>query len=178
MSDLKSDEIVVMLNGKRSYTSPTVSGNRVSLAIADVKYSIVAVDENGEPLRVDESGRIFLSDSRTFMIDVSGLRSDETHELWMYSEPQLLSTFTGPAAGESVSKLVEIPGDADSGWHSVVLSGESASGDAFAASLRVNIPQDDNVVIKIATSVWVWALLVIAVSVALLLPGRSSRRRV
>ena len=177
MSDLKSDEIVVMLNGKRSFTNPTVNGNRVSLAIADVRYAIVAVDENGEELRVDDSGRIFLNDTRTFLIDISGLDAGSEHELWMYSEPRLLTTLTGPAVGESVNALVRIPGDADSGWHSVVLAGETSTGDAFAASLRVNVPQDENVVIKIATSAWVWALLVVAVAVALLLPSRSSRRR-
>lgn len=177
MNSLGEEEIVVVLNGKRAYTNPTVSGNKVTLAIADVRFTIVARDRAGSNLTIDSQGRVLLNDSRTFAIDVSGLHKTKTHSVWMYSEPQLLESFTVSPSAESVSKEIDIPKDANAGWHSVVLSGTSAAGDEFAASLRVNVPAEENLVLKIATSGWVWALLIGAVASALVLPSRSRSRR-
>jgi|GEM_PF-6753825 len=177
MNSLSEDEIVVVLNGKRAYTNPTVTGNKVTLAIADVRFTIVARDKAGSNLTIDSQGRVILNDSRTFVIDVSGLHKSATHSVWMYSEPQLLDSFTVPPFAKSVSKEIVVPKDADAGWHSVVLSGTSEIGDEFAASLRVSVPAEENMVLKIATSGWVWALLVGAVASALMLPSRSRSRR-
>ncbi|MFZ9931524.1 MAG: hypothetical protein ACO3GZ_12030 [Ilumatobacteraceae bacterium] len=164
------------MNGKPADMSMNVANGTVSLGVAGATFQIIAKDETGTPLKIDESGRVLLNDTRSFGVSVAGLAPGTDYEIWLYSTPMKLGKHTTSTTNGSHTASVSLPEDTDDGWHSVVFTGKTNTGAEISVSGRLRVPTDTNIVIEVARSAWVWVLIIGAIFFALVLPGRSRRR--
>ncbi len=175
MDEVATNETIAIVNGKPADMSMNVANGTVSLGAAGATFQIIATDEAGTPLKIDESGRVLLNDTRSFGVSVAGLAPGTQYEIWLYSTPMKLGKYTTSTNGSHTAS-VSLPEDADDGWHSIVFTGKTNTGAEISVSGRLRVPTDTNIVIEVARSAWVWVLIIGAIFVALVLPGRSRRK--
>jgi hypothetical protein len=175
MNNVDSDETIAIVNGQPAEMSKNVANGTVSLAVAGATFQIIATDQTGTALEIDESGRVLLNDTRSFSVATPGLAPDTDYEIWLYSTPTKLGNYTTSSNG-SHTATITVPDDIDGGWHSLVFTGTTNTGSEITVSGRLRIPTDTNIVIEVARSAWVWVLIIGAIFVALVLPGRSRRK--
>jgi hypothetical protein len=175
MADVAADETIAIVNGQPAEMLMNVANETVSLEVAGATFQIIATDEAGTPLKIDESGRVLLNDTLTFGVSVGGLAPETEYGVWFYSTPIELGKYTTSANG-SHSARISLPQDAEDGWHSIVFTGKTNTGAEISVSGRLRVPTGTNIVIDVARSAWVWVLIIGAIFFALVLPGRSRRK--
>jgi hypothetical protein len=175
MDDVAADETIAIVNGQPAEMSMNVANGAVSLEVAGATFQIIATDEVGTSLKIDESGRVLLNDTLTFGVSVGGLAPETEYEVWLYPTPMELGKYTTSANGSHTARI-SLPKDAEDGWHSIVFTGKTNTEAEVSVSGRLRVPTDTNIVIKVARSAWVWVLIVGAIFFAFVLPGRSGRK--
>jgi hypothetical protein len=175
MADVAVDETIAIVNGQPAEMLMNVANETVSLEVAGATFQIIATDEAGTPLKIDESGRVLLNDTLTFGVSVGGLAPETEYGVWFYSTPIELGKYTTSANG-SHSARISLPQDVEDGWHSIVFTGKTNTGAEISVSGRLRVPTGTNIVIDVARSAWVWVLVIGAIFFALVLPGRSRRK--
>ncbi|MGA0118550.1 MAG: hypothetical protein ACO3JF_09200 [Ilumatobacteraceae bacterium] len=176
IDQIATDETIAIVNGKPADMSMNVANGTVSLEVASATFHIIATDKAGTPLKIDESGRVFLNDTRSFGVSAAGLIPKTQYEIWLYSTPMKLGKFMTSINGSHTANI-SLPENAEEGWHNIVFTGRTITGAEISVSGRLRVPTDTNIVIDLARSTWVWVLVVGAIFFALLLPGRFRSRR-
>lgn len=173
---LEDSESLGLVDGKPVDVETRVGDGTVVVVVGATSLQIATADGSDTPLRVDADGRVFLHDDMAFKVFILGLGPDEDFELWLYSTPIRVVSGRATATG-GYTGTARMPSGAPRGWHNLVLAGTRADGKSVAVSVPVNLPQQTNVVVKIARSAWVWVLIALAVFAAIALPGGGRRRR-
>lgn len=162
------------VDGKVVTTKLSRLDNSIVVEAGGIKVDVYAVDNDAVRIPLNDQGVLEISGADTIVLDGEGYEPGSEVDVWLHSTPLKLGTVMADGEGR-VSGQYVVPASVDAGDHRVVLAGRTKSGgdSVIGVGLRIgSYGKESNVNRWIIISA-----IILAVSLALILPTTARRRR-
>jgi hypothetical protein len=163
----------VLLNGELVDADTGVAGGVITVTVAGVSSSLSTPADPSGDLRVDTGGVLLVRRGEAILASARGMEPSTVADVWLYPSTVRLGDAVTDSAGDFVVQS-EMPEDASTGDHRLVVAGTTETGDDIAIAFAVRVAGPSTLA-RIASSPLVWILIILMVLAALLLPSRVRR---
>ena len=176
MSKDSARKTVAYIDGKKINATITSTASHITVTVAGTSTSLSATAPDGSPVNITADGILQAKIGSTVSTATSGFSAYSEVESWCYSTPTKLGSETTNGVGATAAGY-KIPGSISLGNHHLVIRGTNSQGQAVTIGFAMRV-SDDSLITRIATSPLMWAVLAMALLLALFLPSRLRRREI
>ena len=148
--------------------------NKIVASSGGVTAAVGVLNADGSTSALDTDGNVRIKPGQLFNLAVDGFAAGSTVDVWLFSTPRKLGELITAADG-TVTATFEIPSDLKNGKHRLAFVGQGVGGKE--TTLVVGIVAGAEPKNWSSTRVLIVVPLVMAIFIALLLPGAFQRRR-
>jgi hypothetical protein len=147
----------------------------IRVTVAGTSSSISASSSNSRVAEISADGYLMLRAGEKITARAQGFAGETSIQLWLYSTPTKLGEGITDQKGAYVTEQT-LPESTEPGDHRLVLSAKNVDGKTVTVAFATRVI-DRSLIIRVATSPFVWLLLIVLMVLALILPGRLRTRR-
>ena len=162
------------VDGKVVEAEVTRVENKIVASSGGVTAAVGVLNADGSTSALDNDGNVRIKPGQLFNLAVDGFAAGSTVDVWLFSTPRKLGELITAADG-TVTATFEIPSDLKNGKHRLAFVGTGVGGKE--TTLVVGIVAGAEPKNWSSTRVLIVLPLVMAIFIALLLPGAFQRRR-
>ena len=162
------------VDGKVVEAEVTRVENKIVASSGGVTAAVGVLNADGSTSALDTDGNVRIKPGQLFNLAVDGFAAGSTVDVWLFSTPRKLGELITAADGK-VTATFEIPSDLKNGKHRLAFVGQGVGGKE--TTLVVGIVAGAEPKNWSSTRVLIVVPLVMAIFIALLLPGAFQRRR-
>ena len=165
----------VFIDGKLVDATMETTDGVIRVTVAGTSSSISASSSDGRTAEISADGYLLLRVGEKITARAQGFAGETPIQLWLYSVPTKLGEGTTDQKGAYVTEQT-LPEATEPGDHRLVLSAKNVDGNTVTVAFATRVI-DKSLIIRVATSPFVWLLLIVLVILALILPSRLRTRR-
>jgi alpha-tubulin suppressor-like RCC1 family protein len=165
----------VFIDGKLMNATIKTLDGVIRVTVAGTSSSISASSSNSRVAEISADGYLMLRAGEKITARAQGFAGETSIQLWLYSTPTKLGEGITDQKGAYVTEQT-LPESTEPGDHRLVLSAKNVDGKTVTVAFATRVI-DRSLIIRVATSPFVWLLLIVLMVLALILPGRLRTRR-
>jgi len=162
------------VNGKVVEAEVIREDNKVVASIGGVTAAVGVLNADGSTSALDNDGNVRIRPGQLFNLAVDGFAAGSTVDVWLFSTPRKLGELITAPDG-TVTATFAIPSDLKSGKHRLAFVGKGVGGKE--TTLVVGIVAGTEPKTWSSTKILIVFPLVLAIFIALLMPGVLRRRK-
>lgn len=174
MAKNPAKEIAVYVNGKKTTAKIVKTATKITVSVFGTSTTLSAIAPDGTTINITADGVLEVRRGSTVSSATTGFSAYSPVEAWCYSTPTKLGTETTNGLGETQGSY-QIPTSISTGNHHLVIRGTNSSRQSVTIGFALRVTED-SLITRIATSPAVWVILILALLLALFIPGRVRRR--
>ncbi len=172
---LKGRKSAVFVDGKLVDATIETLGGVIRVTVAGTSSSISTSSSDGRATEISADGYLMLRVGERITARAQGFAGETPIQLWLYSTPTKLGEGITDQKGAYVTEQT-LPEETEPGDHRLVLSAKNVDGNTVTVAFATRVI-DKSLIIRVATSPFVWLLLIVLVILALILPSRLRTHR-
>jgi hypothetical protein len=173
MAKNPATETAVYINGKKTKATVTRTANNIIVTVVGTNTRLSATAPDGTSINITADGVLDVQHGSLVSTATSGFAPYSSVESWCYSTPTKLGTETTTGVGETQARY-EITNQISSGSHHLVIRGTNSKNQSVTIAFAMRVAKD-SLMSRFATSPVVWAILLLALLLALFIPSRLRR---
>lgn len=174
---MSKDEVgktVVYLNGKKTEATVTSEQDTITVTVAGTHTQLRATAPDGTSVNITADGVLVVKHGSHVSTATTGFAAYSSVESWCYSTPAKLGTAQSDGAGATKGRYL-ISDNIPFGKHHLVIRGTNSSGQSLTIGFAMRVTED-SLIVRFATSPFVWVILAVALLMALFIPSRIRRK--
>jgi hypothetical protein len=170
MSKDATGKAVIYLNGKKTEATVTREQDNITVTVAGTRTQLRATAPDGTSINITGDGVLVVKHGSHVSTATTGFAAYSSVESWCYSTPTKLGTEQSDEAGATTGRYL-ITDKIPSGKHHLVIRGTNSTGQSLTIGFAMRVTED-SLIVRFATSPFVWLILIVALLIALFIPGR------